>query len=46
MIEISEDHQNIFKTLKDGGFKQVDHFGEEVKSLGLELTGNYFYIKT
>ena len=46
MIEISEDHQNIFKILKDGGFKQVDQFGEEVKSLGLELTGNYFYINT
>lgn len=46
MIEISEDHQNIFEILKDGGFKQVDQFGEEVKSLGLELTGNYFYIKT
>jgi FkbM family methyltransferase len=46
MIEISEDHQEIFDIMEKNKFKRVNQYGDVEESNDFELSRNYFYINS
>jgi FkbM family methyltransferase len=46
MIEISEDHQEIFDILEKNKFKRVNQYGDVEESNDFEFSRNYFYINS